>query len=93
MAVTVTDANGCSVQQSIEIFPGDTEDPVITAPANYTIEGCDTSYITDLAYSETEVTITLAQLQSALGGGGDASDDEALPERLEMLDQRFGTER
>src|SRR5439155_1736564 len=59
--------------QTIEV--DDTIAPSLTAPANKTgathVEGCDTSAITGLAYSETAVTITAAQLSTA---GGSASD-------------------
>src|SRR5439155_16996732 len=53
----------------------DTIAPSLTAPANKTgatyVEGCDTSAITGLTYSESAVTITGAQLSTA---GGSASD-------------------
>src|SRR2546427_9513428 len=59
--------------QPIEV--DDTIAPSLTAPANETganhVEGCDTSAITGLTYSESAVTITAAQLSTA---GGSASD-------------------
>src|SRR5438445_7746035 len=59
--------------QTIEV--NDTIAPSLTAPANKTgashVEGCDTSAITGLTYSESAVTITAAQLTTA---GGSASD-------------------
>ena len=73
--ITVKDANNCTVEVSTSIISIDKEDPVIKAPKDYTLEGCDSSEISDLAYSETAVTISLAQLQAAIDGGGDASDD------------------
>ena len=44
-----------------------TSTPVITAPANQTIEGCDTVAITGLVYSETPVTISNDQFLAAGG--------------------------
>ncbi|MDC9722710.1 MAG: gliding motility-associated C-terminal domain-containing protein [Urechidicola sp.] len=41
----------------------------------YTIEGCHPNEITGLPLATTETTITLAELEAALGGGGTASDD------------------
>ncbi|MBT8259605.1 MAG: hypothetical protein KJO49_14085, partial [Bacteroidia bacterium] len=76
--VTITDSADCTTTETITIGINDAEDPQITAPDDYTIEGCDTGAISDLAYSETAVTISLAQLQAALGGNGNASDDTAI---------------
>src|SRR5437773_9838109 len=65
--------NTTSKTQTIEV--DDTIAPSLTAPANKTgathVEGCDTSAITGLTYSESAVTITAAQLSTA---GGSASD-------------------
>src|SRR5439155_2206662 len=65
--------NTTSKAQTIEV--DDTTAPSLTAPANKTgvnhVEGCDTSAISGLTYSETAVTITAAQLSTA---GGSASD-------------------
>ncbi|MDP3946643.1 MAG: gliding motility-associated C-terminal domain-containing protein [Lutibacter sp.] len=55
--VTVTDANGCTTTASATIVDGDGADPVVTAPAAYTLEGCDTNAIVGRIYSETEVAI------------------------------------
>ncbi|MBG6062234.1 putative repeat protein (TIGR01451 family), partial [Flavobacterium sp. CG_9.1] len=41
--------------------------PMVTAPAIKTFEGCETSAITGLTYSETEVNITLSQFTTAGG--------------------------
>ena len=76
--ITVMDANGCSLEASITLDDIDTEDPSITAPDDYTIEGCDTTVITSLIYSETSVEITLAELQAAEALDGTASDDVAI---------------
>ena len=65
--------NTTSKAQTIEV--DDTTAPSLTAPANKTgvnhVEGCDTSAISGLTYSESAVTITAAQLSTA---GGSASD-------------------
>src|SRR5206468_2110021 len=65
--------NTTIMTQTIEV--DDTIAPSLTAPANKTgashVEGCDTSAISGLIYSETAVTITAAQLSTA---GGSASD-------------------
>jgi hypothetical protein len=73
--ITVKDANDCIKEVSTAIASIDKEDPIITAPGDYSFEGCDENDISDLPYSDVEVVITLAQLQAALDGGGDASDD------------------
>ncbi|WP_250437330.1 PKD domain-containing protein, partial [Hanstruepera flava] len=80
ISVTITDAAGCEAEETLVMATGDSEDPQITAPQDYTIEGCDTSAITSLPYSETPVTITLTELQNALDGGGNASDDVSINE-------------
>ncbi|MBR9845703.1 MAG: hypothetical protein GYB35_06125, partial [Algicola sp.] len=76
--VYVQDSNGCNDPTPIEIVLDvlDTEDPTINAPDDYTIEGCSTNAISDLPYSEVETSITLVQLESALGGNGSSLDDE-----------------
>src|SRR3989442_1721527 len=60
--------------QTIEV--NDTTAPTVRAPADKTgashVEGCDTGAITGLAYSQTAVTITLAQLQAEGGAASDA---------------------
>src|SRR5207248_1667909 len=65
--------NTTTKTQTIEV--DDTIAPSLTAPANKTgakpVEGCDTSAIAGLTYSESAVTITAAQLSTA---GGRASD-------------------
>src|SRR5439155_8129824 len=73
----VSDACGnpaASVSRTVT-WTADTIAPSLTAPADKTgvnhVEGCDTSAITGLTYSETAVTITAAQLSTA---GGSASD-------------------
>ena len=70
--VTVTDAIGCTKSATYIIAGGDLTPPVVTAPADVTLEGCNESAITDLPYSATEVVITLAQLQAL---GGNATDN------------------
>ncbi|TJY34024.1 gliding motility-associated C-terminal domain-containing protein [Pontimicrobium aquaticum] len=76
--ITVKDDNNCTVEVSATILSEDKENPIIEAPANYTIEGCDTKDIKDLIYSDTQEEISLGELQSALDGGGNASDDIAI---------------
>src|SRR5207245_6356290 len=65
--------NTTTKTQTIET--NDTIAPSRTLPTNKTgathVEGCDTSAITSLTYSESAVTITAAQLTTA---GGSASD-------------------
>src|SRR5205085_813929 len=65
--------NTTTKTQAIEV--DDTIAPSLTAPADKTganhVEGCDTSAISGLTYSETAVTITAAQLSTA---GGSASE-------------------
>ena len=56
--VTVTDNKGCTTTASAMILDGDGTDPVVTAPADYSLEGCDTSAIIGWVYSETPVDIT-----------------------------------
>src|SRR5205085_2196468 len=73
----VSDACGnpaASVSRTVT-WTVDTIAPSLTAPADKTganhVEGCDTSAISGLTYSEAAVTITAAQLSTA---GGSASD-------------------
>ncbi|MBR9914996.1 MAG: hypothetical protein GYB32_09260, partial [Algicola sp.] len=90
--VYVQDSTGCADPTPIEITltVTDTEAPEITAPDDYSLEGCGTNAISDLPYSETSTIITLEQLQAALGGNGIASDDEAI-ESISYSDTNSGT--
>src|SRR5438128_1061541 len=69
--------------QTIEV--DDTIAPSLTAPANKTgathVEGCGTSAITGLTYSESAVTITAAQLSTAGGSASDACGDRQSTEQ------------
>src|SRR5437773_1614747 len=60
--------------QKIEV--NDTTKPTVSAPADKTganhVEGCNTAAITGLAYSESPVSIMLAQLTGEGGGGSGA---------------------
>ena len=70
--VTVKDAIGCTKTASYIVSGGDTVPPIVTAPANLNIEGCNENAMTGLLFSTTEVVITLAQLQAL---GGNATDN------------------
>ena len=76
--ITIKDAIDCTVKVNASILSTDKDDPIIKAPANYTTEGCHEEDIKDLSYSAKLVEITLGELQSALNGGGNASDDIAI---------------
>ena len=66
MTVVIT-----TVTQDIDI--DDTTAPTVTAPDDYTIEGCGTGDNSDFAYNETETTITLAGYLALRGAA--ASDN------------------
>ncbi|MFK2821338.1 hypothetical protein U0L90_14510, partial [Flavobacteriaceae sp. LMIT009] len=76
--ITVKDSNDCIKEVSTSIISVDKEDPVIKAPGDYTIEGCDEKDISDLEFSDKDTEITLSQLQALLNGGGKASDDTSI---------------
>ncbi|MDO9184217.1 MAG: HYR domain-containing protein, partial [Bacteriovorax sp.] len=63
--------------------------PLITGPTNTTIEGCSTSAITNLAYSETAVNITLSQLTTA--GGSFSNNANVGMYSLSYIDTKSGT--
>ncbi|WP_435132807.1 HYR-like domain-containing protein [Formosa sp. A9] len=72
--VTVTDqTTGCDTVSNFTINTDINSLPTITAPASYTLEGCDVTSITDLPSSTTPVSITIDQLENALNGGGTAT--------------------
>ncbi len=60
-------ANGCYFIFTISIITN----PTVVEPIDYQLEGCSVSAITGLPYSETSVSITLAQF---LAAGGTASN-------------------
>jgi len=65
----------CKTIEPITVTIGayiDTELPLITCPSNSSIEGCSTSAITGLVYSESLVEISASQFTAA---GGTASDN------------------
>src|SRR5437764_798447 len=63
---TTNKMSGCSRTSSQSFTVSDTTAPSLSAPADKTgvnhVEGCDTSAISGLIYSESAVTITAAQL-------------------------------
>jgi len=61
--------------------------PVITAPANYTLEGCNTGAITGLVYSTTPVSISLAQFLAA----GGTTTNQSLSYTITYADTQSGT--
>jgi len=61
--------------------------PVITAPANYTLEGCNTGSMTGLVYSATPVSITLAQFLAA----GGTTTNQSLNYTITYADTQSGT--
>src|SRR4029079_10601405 len=67
-----TDQCGNQSTATQTITVDDTTDPVLAGPANTTVEGCSEGAIAGLAYSETAVTISAAQLTTA---GGSVSDN------------------
>jgi len=90
--IYVRDSNNCEDSSPIQIVISvtDTVNPLITAPDDYTIEGCDTSAITNLPFSLVSVGITLAQLQASPGGNGIASDNIDI-DTITYIDVEAGT--
>ncbi|WP_286914034.1 hypothetical protein, partial [Flavobacterium sp. UBA4197] len=64
-----------------------TASPTLTGPANYTLEGCSTNAITGLAYSETPVTITLAQFLAA----GGTTTNQSMSYTISYVDTKSGS--
>jgi len=64
-----------------------TASPILTGPANYTLEGCSTNAITGLAYSETPVTITLAQFLAA----GGTTTNQSMSYTISYVDTKSGS--
>ena len=75
--ITVTDANGCTVDIPVTITTDDVEDPEISVPAEITIEGCSTSDITSANSVFDFSDSTSADVQSTFDSNPDynASDD------------------
>jgi gliding motility-associated-like protein len=74
--VTVTDANGCQKTLPVIINGGDSAAPVVTAPANVTLEGCNSLAIGTAGYAAfatAQTTITAAQFTQMGGSYTDAS--------------------
>ncbi|WP_161808333.1 PKD domain-containing protein, partial [Zhouia amylolytica] len=79
--ITVEDSFGCQVTDDFDITILDDADPIITAPTDKDVEGCDTDDITNggltaLPYSPTSATITEAQYTAE--GGSFVEDNVAL---------------
>ncbi|MFD1096085.1 HYR-like domain-containing protein, partial [Salegentibacter chungangensis] len=71
--ITAKDANGCAfVSGDVNVEASDTEAPVLTPPADDTVEGCDVSDITSLPYSETATEISVQEFENI---GGSISDN------------------
>ena len=86
--VTVKDAIGCIKTAIYTISGGDLIPPIVTAPANLNIEGCNENTITSLPFSTNEVVITLAQLQAL---GGNATDNSSGNLVISYKDIKSGT--
>lgn len=68
--VTVTDSNGCQKTLPVIINGGDSTNPVVTAPANITMEGCNSASIGTAGYPafSTAQTTVSATVFAGLGG-------------------------
>ena len=74
--VTVTDLNGCQKTLAVTISGGDSTNPIVTAPANTTIQGCGTASLATaglLPFSSTQTTISTTDFNTAGGSYTDAS--------------------
>ena len=74
--VVVTDSNNCQKTLDKTIANGDSDNPIVTAPADVTYEGCTTSALVANnlpAFSLTETTISLAVFNQIGGSYTDAS--------------------
>ena len=74
--VTVKDANNCQTTHQAIISGGDAAAPVVTAPANVTLQGCNSSTVALAGlfpFSASQTTITAAQFAQMGGTYTDAS--------------------
>lgn len=74
--VTVTDAVNCTAQQTFIITGGDTNPPIISAPSNQILEGCNSNIIASngsFPFSTSSASISQAQFLAAGGTITDAS--------------------
>ncbi len=71
--VTVSDINGNSVHRQVTVTVRDTIKPLVNPPSDYSLEGCDVTAISDLAYNEAETPVSLAAFLSLTGAS--ASDN------------------
>ena len=77
--VTVTDSVGCTAQQTFIITGGDVTPPVVTAPANLTLQGCNTNAIATNGYFPfSSTTATITPVSDYIAAGGTISDASAI---------------
>ncbi|MBD0833707.1 PKD domain-containing protein, partial [Aestuariibaculum sp. TT11] len=75
---TITDINSCEITGDVDVAPGDSQAPSVTAPEDYSVNACDETGITGLTYSEIPITISLADLQNSPGGNGNVTDNNSV---------------
>ncbi|SEJ07830.1 PKD domain-containing protein, partial [Flavobacterium terrigena] len=88
--VTVTDSVGCTAQQIFIITGGDTSPPVVTAPANLTLQGCNTTILGLSGYFPFSSTISIITQAQFILVGGTISDASAISS-VTYIDTVLGT--
>ncbi|TDU40219.1 gliding motility-associated-like protein [Gelidibacter sediminis] len=88
--VTVSDENNCTISADTTISVAESTTPSITAPANFTVEGCTTAEIknngsTALSFSTTPVNITTTEFTAE---GGTFTESNV---SITYQDAQFGT--